>query len=53
MSAWPMPFGPGWETALIAIIGFLYFQEPVTWLRATCVLLIVMGVFGLNLTGSH
>ncbi len=43
----------GLGTVLIAIIGFLYFQEPVTWVRATCVLLIVVGVFGLNLSGSH
>jgi small multidrug resistance pump len=43
----------GLGTALIALIGFLYFAEPVSWLRVACIALIVIGVFGLNLTGSH
>ncbi|ETW95068.1 MAG: membrane protein [Candidatus Entotheonella factor] len=43
----------GLGTALIAIIGFTYFAEPVSWVRVACIALIVVGVFGLNLTGSH
>ncbi len=43
----------GLGTALIAIIGFVYFAEPVSWVRVACIALIVVGVFGLNLTGSH
>jgi small multidrug resistance pump len=43
----------GLGTALIAVIGFVYFAEPVSWMRVACIALIVVGVFGLNLTGSH
>lgn len=43
----------GLGTALIAIIGFVYFAEPVSWARVTCIALIIVGVFGLNLTGNH
>jgi small multidrug resistance pump len=43
----------GLGTTLIAIVGFVYFAEPVSWVRIACIALIVVGVFGLNLTGSH
>jgi len=43
----------GLGTALIAVIGFVCFAEPVSWVRVACIALIVVGVFGLNLTGSH
>ena len=42
----------GFGTALIATIGFIYFREPVTLLKIASILLIVMGVVGLNLGGA-
>lgn len=41
----------GIGTALITIIGILYFQEPLTLLKTISVGLIVIGVIGLNLSG--
>ncbi len=41
----------GIGTALITIIGVLYFQEPLTLLKTISVGLIVIGVIGLNLSG--
>ena len=43
----------GLGTALVAMIGFVYFAEPLSWVRVVCIALIVVGVFGLNFTGSH
>ncbi|MBB4285781.1 DMT family transporter [Roseospira goensis] len=42
----------GLGTALIAGIGVVYFGEALTWVRAISILLIVIGVVGLNLSGS-
>lgn len=42
----------GFGTALIATIGFLYFKELVTPLKIASILLIVIGVVGLNLGGA-
>ncbi len=39
----------GVGTALIAIIGFIYFREPVTVLKLVSIALIIVGVVGLNL----
>ena len=39
----------GLGTTTIAIIGVLYFKEEVTWLKIVCILLIILGVVGLNL----
>ncbi len=39
----------GVGTALIAVIGFLYFNEPATTLKLVSIVLIVLGVVGLNL----
>jgi small multidrug resistance pump len=39
----------GLGTLLIAIIGVIYFQEPITLLKALSLLLIIMGVVGLKL----
>lgn len=39
----------GLGTSLIAIIGIFYFQEPVTVIKMGGLLLIVVGVVGLNL----
>jgi small multidrug resistance pump len=40
----------GMGTALVAIIGMTWFQEPVTLLRAGSIVLIVLGVVGLALS---
>ncbi len=39
----------GLGTALIVLIGVLYFKESVTVVKATSILLIIVGVIGLNL----
>jgi small multidrug resistance pump len=39
----------GLGTSLIAIIGIFYFQEPVTLIKMSGLLLIIVGVVGLNL----
>ena len=41
----------GLGTALIAVIGVLYFKEPMSALKAASILLIIAGVVGLNLSG--
>ena len=41
----------GAGTALIAIIGVLYFKEPFSVLKGFSILLIIAGVIGLNLGG--
>jgi small multidrug resistance pump len=38
----------GVGTALIALIGFGWFKEPMTTLKIVSIVLIVAGVFGLN-----
>ena len=43
----------GLGTALVATIGFLYFREPVTLLKIASILLIIVGVVGLNLGGAR
>jgi small multidrug resistance pump len=40
----------GLGTTTIAIIGILYFKEEFTWLKIGCILLIILGVVGLNLS---
>ncbi|QSZ66802.1 multidrug efflux SMR transporter [Methanofollis aquaemaris] len=42
----------GLGTALVAVIGFLVFKESFTLFKAVSVLLIVVGVVGLNLSGG-
>ncbi|WP_242445311.1 DMT family transporter [Chromatium okenii] len=42
----------GVGTALIAIIGIVYFREAVTLLKFFSILLIILGVVGINLAGS-
>lgn len=42
----------GVGTALIAIIGVLYFKEPFSLMKAISILLIIAGVIGLNLSGA-
>jgi multidrug transporter EmrE-like cation transporter len=40
-------------TALIAVVGVLAFGEPATALKVASLALIILGVVGLNLAGSH
>ncbi len=42
----------GMGTALIAIIGFVLFREPITVLKLTSIGLVIAGVVGLNLSGN-
>ncbi len=42
----------GAGTALIAAIGILYFREAATALKLISILLIIVGVVGLNLSGA-
>ncbi|OGO01495.1 MAG: hypothetical protein A2Y59_02380, partial [Chloroflexi bacterium RBG_13_52_14] len=43
----------GVGTALIAAIGFVYFKEPLTAIKAISIVLIIAGVIGLTLTETH
>lgn len=43
----------GLGTAAVAVIGSLFLGESMGWLRAASLALIVLGVVGLNLVGSH
>lgn len=43
----------GLGTALIAIIGFIYFGDSATPLKIGCIVLIIAGVVGLNLEAPH
>jgi len=42
----------GLGTFLIAIIGMAYFKEPVSATKAVSLALIIIGVVGVNLTGT-
>ena len=42
----------GLGTAIIAIFGMLWFKEAVTLVKIISILLIIVGVIGLNLGGS-
>ncbi len=41
----------GIGTALIAVIGILYFKEPLTLVKVISIFLIIIGVIGLSLGG--
>ncbi len=43
----------GLGTSVIALIGVLYFDEPITAIKLISVVLIVAGVVGLNLHSPH
>ena len=43
----------GLGTLMVAVLGVLWLKEQVTLLRSVSMLLIVIGVAGLYLTGSH
>lgn len=43
----------GVGTALITIVGILFFRETVTVLKIVSIILIIIGVVGLNLAGAR
>ncbi|HEY0952179.1 DMT family transporter [Nocardioides sp.] len=43
----------GVGTALVAVAGYLFLDEPLGWVKVMSLALIVVGVLGLNLAGSH
>jgi small multidrug resistance pump len=43
----------GVGTAAVAVVGLVFLGESMSWLKATSLGLIVLGVVGLNLVGSH
>ncbi|WP_244931880.1 multidrug efflux SMR transporter [Nocardioides sp. W7] len=43
----------GAGTALVAMVGWAFLGEPLGWLKAASIALIVAGVIGLNVTGAH
>ena len=43
----------GVGTLMVAVLGIIWLKEEVTLLRSASMLLIVIGVAGLYLTGSH
>jgi small multidrug resistance pump len=42
----------GTGTALVAVAGFVFLGESMSWVKATSLAMIVLGVVGLNLTGA-
>jgi small multidrug resistance pump len=42
----------GLGTALIATVGILWFKEPLNTLKVVSLMLIIIGVIGLNLSGG-
>jgi small multidrug resistance pump len=43
----------GLGTAAVAVIGFFFLGESMGWFKAISLGLIVLGVIGLNLVGTH
>lgn len=43
----------GAGTAAVAVIGFAFLGESMNWFKAASLAMIVLGVVGLNLVGSH
>jgi small multidrug resistance pump len=43
----------GAGTALVAVVGLVFLDEPLGWVKALSLTLIVAGVVGLNLVGTH
>ncbi|OSQ38794.1 DMT family transporter [Thalassospira mesophila] len=43
----------GLGTAAIALIGMMFFKEPVTLIKGVFLLMIIGGVAGLNVVGKH
>ena len=38
---------------IMAAIGIIFFKESISFLKVVSILLIVLGVIGLNLSGAH
>ena len=43
----------GLGTALIAVVGFLFFRDELSTIKVISLVLIIVGVVGLNLAGVH
>lgn len=43
----------GLGTAIVAVVGMVYFHEPVTFFKLVCLVMIVAGVVGLHLVQAH
>ena len=43
----------GVGTAVVATIGFMFLGESMNWIKGGSLTLIIVGVVGLNLAGSH
>lgn len=43
----------GLGTAAVAVVGFIFLGESMSWLKASSLGLIMLGVVGLNLVGTH
>jgi len=43
----------GLGTAIITVIGILWFREPLTAVKLISITLIIIGMVGLNLSGVH
>ena len=43
----------GAGTALVALVGLAFLDEPLGWVKALCLVLIIGGVVGLNLVDAH
>ena len=43
----------GLGTTAVALIGILYFREPATLMKLASLLLVALGVIGLNLAGAR
>ncbi|HET8599455.1 MAG TPA: multidrug efflux SMR transporter [Segeticoccus sp.] len=43
----------GAGTALVAVVGALWLKQPLNAAQIACLALIIVGVVGLNLTGTH
>lgn len=43
----------GAGTALVAVAGFMFLGESLSWIKLASLAMIVAGVIGLNLTGAH
>ena len=43
----------GAGTALVAVVGLVFLGEPLGWVKALSLAMIVAGVVGLNLAGAH
>lgn len=43
----------GVGTALVAVAGMVFLDEPMGAVKAVCLAMVVLGVVGLNLAGTH